>query len=169
MECMVLTDLNTERRHRFFTIGSKHWSRPQGQLDPVVLSVHCLTLFEKASFCLMYQTLWQLTTSQTHRGNGMCYLSLRVVDSPSFCYSLFRKMFACFCYALSFLGFFPFQHSEQRPKRLPVARSHGVIHKDVERRIDVGEWFCDPKTRQVEIVVATSNVHLRQKEPEKTK
>ena len=65
-----------------------------------------------------------------------------------------------------FLGCLPLASSEQYSERLPVAGADGVVHKEVEGRIDVGQCFHDPEPGQVKVIVATSNVHLRQKEPD---
>ena len=55
--------------------------------------------------------------------------------------------------------------SEQLPKVLPVARAHSIKHKDVEGSIEVGEYLLDPLADEEEVLVTTSNVHLRQNEP----
>lgn len=73
----------------------------------------------------------------------------------------------CTRYARLSASFVPFLYSAQKPERVPVARAHSVIYKDVEGRVDEGECFYGPEADQVEVVFATSNFDLRQKEPGK--
>ena len=81
----------------------------------------------------------------------MCFLSLSCIHH--------------LCRARLFLNSVLFLSSEERPKHLPVARTHGVINEDVEGGVDVGNCLQDPEAGQEEVVMATSVVHFWQKEP----
>ena len=69
----------------------------------------------------------------------------------------------CRCHTLSFHCFVPLASSGQHPKRLSVTGPDSVIHKNVQRRIDIGKRLQDPQSAQIEVVVATSDVHFRTK------
>ena len=70
------------------------------------------------------------------------------------------------CQTERFFDFVSLLSSDQRPEGFPVVRSHGVVHEDVEGRVDVGDSLQDPETGEEEVVVATTGVHLGQKEPD---
>ena len=85
---------------------------------------------------------------------------------PLTCF-LYLSDIHCLRYIRRFLSVVPLLSSDQRPEGFPVARSHGVVHEDVEGGVDVGDCPEDPQAGEEEVVVATTEVHLGQKEPGK--
>ena len=81
-------------------------------------------------------------------------------DQDHICFPRRAWIFHTFVWLLS---------SQQLPKGLPIARAHSVKHEDVEGGIEVGQQLLDPLAKEVEVVVATSNVHFWQNEPRDVK
>ena len=55
--------------------------------------------------------------------------------------------------------------AQQGPEGLPVARAHGVVHRDVEGGVDVGHHVHRPDEHHEEVVVTATGVHLRHEQP----
>jgi len=129
----------------------------------------CQYTWIQSSWIQAIQT-WSLSSfvTRVNMQNWLCTLGVwhSWIKSTRICWCSFFRWF-CLCPRHSF-RFAPFLSAKNIPERVSVARAHCVVHDDVEGGVDVGKYFLDPLNGHVEIMVATSNVHIGESEPHDT-